>query len=190
MINLVGAAARAGVDYIQIRERDLPGRELLALACKARERAGGLSAKLLINERVDIALAAGLDGVHLPSNAVGPRRIRMIAPEGFVIGVSCHSTDQLRRAEDEGADFAVFGPVFDTPSKRQYGEPLGLESLTRACQAVELPVLALGGVGVDRVPSCVEAGAAGVAAISMFQSGVEIAQVVRRLRGGGITGAG
>ncbi len=178
----IGAAARAGVDYIQIREKDLTGRELLALACAARERLTGSGTKLLINERADVAIAAGLDGVHLPSNACEVRRIRGIGPEGFVIGVSCHSIGELQRAEDGGADFAVFGPVFDTSSKRRYGEPRGLPSLARACEAVELPVLALGGIGVDTAQSCVEAGAAGVAGISMFQSGVEVGEVVRRLR--------
>jgi len=177
----MGDAARAGVDLIQIREKDLSGHDLLALACEARERVAGSETKLLINERVDIALAAGLDGVHLPSNSVDAGRIRGIVPEGFLIGVSCHSLDELRRAEAEGADFAVFGPVFDTSSKRQYGEPVGLAGLARACGEVELPVLALGGIGVELARSCVEAGAAGVAGISMFQSGAEIDEIVRRL---------
>ncbi|MBI1356551.1 MAG: thiamine phosphate synthase [Acidobacteria bacterium] len=168
---------RAGVDWIQVREKDLPGGALWQLVQGAYEDGGG---KVLINERVDMAAAADLDGVHLPSDSVGAARARRILGERALIGVSCHGVEDVRRAASEGADFAVFGPVFDTPSKRRWGTPLGLGELSNAARAVSIPVLALGGVSPKNARDCRDAGAAGVAGISMFQ-GTELERTVEEL---------
>jgi len=169
LLQVVYGAIDQGVERIQIREKDLPGRQLLALTRSVVAVARPRGTRVLVNERTDIALAAGADGVHLPAHAIAPSKIREIAPTGFLVGVSCHSVDEAKRAEDESADFVVFGPVFATASKRIYGEPLGLAKLREATAAVAIPVLALGGVSASNIDACFEAGAAGIAGISLFQ---------------------
>jgi thiamine-phosphate pyrophosphorylase len=159
----------AGVDFVQVREKDLSARELAALVRAALALPNPLGAKILVNSRADVALACGAHGVHLPSRSIPPRTLRSIAPKGFVIGVSCHHVEEVRAAELEGADFVVFGPVFYTASKAPYGEPAGIEKLRDASAAAVIPVFALGGINGGNAAECTAAGAAGIAGISMFQ---------------------
>lgn len=156
----------ARVDYIQIREKDLSARDLLRLAADAVKMCR--HAQVLVNGRADIALAARAAGVHLPSRDIAPERLRTIAPPGFVIGVSCHTIGDVERAQ--AADFLVFGPVFDTPGK---GAAQGLSALAHAAAVSAVPVLALGGVTHANAQACIDAGAAGIAAIRHFQDNLE-----------------
>ena len=164
-LEVAARAAQDGVDMIQIRAKELPARAQIDLVRRAVCLG---TSRILVNTRTDIALAYGAHGVHLPAHSVAPELIRRIAPPGFLVGVSCHSIDELQAAEREGADFAVFGPIFPTASKS--GPPLGIDKLREAAASVSrLPVYALGGVTSGNARLCIEAGAAGVAGISLFQ---------------------
>jgi thiamine-phosphate pyrophosphorylase len=193
----IAEAARAGVDYIQLREKDLTARELELLASEAGRgivEATGLRTekeetrtRLLINSRADVALAVAADGVHLRSDDISSSEIRRIwspcgagapAREWPVISRSCHSTEDVQRAESEGADLAIFAPVFE----KKGASPAGLVALREACKE-KIPVFALGGVTVENATACLEAGAAGIAAIRLFQDN-KIEEVVRALRSG------
>ncbi len=164
LLGFISRAAQDGVELIQIREKHLPPRDLLAVTRSAVAIAQPFGAKVLVNTRADIALAAGAAGIHLPANSIAPCELRAIAPAGFLIGVSTHNVEELAAAEAEGADFAVFGPVFkDKP------RALGIETLRAAVRAVSLPVFALGGIGAGNAAQCLAAGCAGIAGISLFQ---------------------
>jgi thiamine-phosphate pyrophosphorylase len=171
--NLLDNIARnlaAGVEWVQIREKDLSARELFDLTALVLGLPNPHQSKILVNTRVDVALAAGANGAHLPGGSPPPRRWRACSPKGFSLGVSCHTLDEVRAAEHEGADYVVFGPVFAPRSKVTALEPRGIEALAEAALAVRIPVLALGGITRANTRDCMRAGAAGVAAISLYQS--------------------
>jgi thiamine-phosphate pyrophosphorylase len=179
-------AATAGVDWIQIREKDLSGRELTRLTEQAILLAKGRSA-ILVNDRVDVAYACGAAGVHLGEQSLAASEARRLISERrrlekFIIGVSVHLLQTALRAEESGADYVIFGPVFSTPSKASLGKPQGLEGLGEVCRRLKVPVLAIGGITLENAKNCLAAGAAGIAAIRLFQDAKELDAVVRELR--------
>jgi len=175
-------AIRAGVDLIQIREKDLATRELMDLVKGAVDGARGTKARITVNDRLDVALALGAAGVHLGTQSMPARAARACVPPDFLVGVSCHSVEDTLEAEAAGADYVVLGPIFPTASKLAYGPPLGLATLQEAASRVNTPILALGGITVERVKACLEAGATGIAGISVFQDCDSLEERVRELR--------
>lgn len=163
-LEVAARAARNDVDMIQIRAKQLSACRLDALVRTVLRVAR--NSRVLVNTRTDVALACGAHGVHLPAGSMSPETIRRITPMGFLIGVSCHIVDELQAAEREGADFAVYGPVF--PSVTKSLSPIGIEAFREAVASVRLPVYALGGVTAENAPQCIQARAAGVAGISLF----------------------
>ena len=158
--------AEAGIGAVQIREKDLDDRAVLELAREAR--AVLPTATVLVNGRLDIALAAGADGAHLPADGVPVAALRRRFGPGVLLGVSTHRVEEVERALQDGADYVTFGPVWPTPSKERYGPPVGVEELAQAAE-VGIPVYALGGVMLSRFEEAAAAGAAGVAGIRLFQ---------------------
>lgn len=175
--------AAAGVDGVQIREKDLDDRALLALARLARAELTPPegTTTLLVNGRLDVALAAGVDGTHLPATGVPLTALRRRFGPGVLLGRSTHTLEEVEQARRDGADYVTFGPVYETPSKAGYGPPAGLERL-RAAARLRIPVYALGGVTLSRFGEVAAAGVAGVAAIRMFQDSVELRQAARAAR--------
>ena len=170
---------------MQVREKDLTSRELIILveeALSATREQGMGGARVVVNDRVDVALAGGADGAHLAAHSMPVQVVRRFVPRAFVIGVSCHSLGEAMAAESGGADYLVLGPVFETPSKLGYGPPLGLEKLRNVTSRIRIPVLALGGITVDRIRPCLEAGASGIAGIRIFQDCESVQERVRELR--------
>lgn len=176
------SAMQAGVNLVQLREKDLTTRELVELATAAVEASRGSETRIVINDRLDIAMAIGANGVHLGGHSVPVEVARRHVGKDFIIGASCHSLDQALAAEAGGADYILLGPVFDTPSKRRYGPPLGLDKLSEVARLLKIPVLALGGVTSDNVKMCLDAGATGIAGIRLFQECPSVQDRVVELR--------
>lgn len=166
----VREALEGGVECVQLREKDLSPDSLFSLALELRHLTRRFGAKLLINDRADVALACDADGVHLTATSLPIAAVRKIVGPERLIGVSAHRPDEIAKAAGQGADFATFGPVYFTPSKAAYGPPVGLEKLGEACRGALLPVFALGGVKLERLDEILAAGAAGVALISAILS--------------------
>lgn len=186
LVAAFGRAAQAGVDWIQIREKDLPAGRLAGLvrAALALAKPGQ---RVLVNDRLDVALATGAHGVHLgeaslPVEEVARWLRSAKSSPDFLIGVSCHSLEGARRAEQGGASYVFFGPVFATPSKAAFGPPQGLERLAEVCRRVKIPVLAIGGITAENAAACLSAGASGIAAIRLFQNETNLSETIRRLR--------
>lgn len=168
VIAQVAAAARSGVHLVQIRERDLEGRALLHLVRACVAAVAGTSTRVLVNDRLDVAIAAGAHGVHLRGDSIPGARARAMAPSPFLIGRSVHDPDEAQRVTNEGGlDYLVFGPVFATSSKPGR-EAAGLDALRSVVLRTTLPVLGVGGVTSERVVALTDVGAAGFAAISLF----------------------
>jgi thiamine-phosphate pyrophosphorylase len=201
LLEKIRTAAAAGMDWIQIREKDLSGKDCAALAREALRRvaqatspASGaprtLVARIVINDRLDVAIAERAGGVHLGENSLPVREAkRLIATtspgsnmkNNFLVGVSCHSLEAAQSAAD-GADYLFFGPVFATPSKAVFGAPQGLEALAKVCRGVTVPVLAIGGITLENAAACLASGAGGIAAIRLFQDAADLTRLVARLR--------
>ncbi|HEV2196561.1 MAG TPA: thiamine phosphate synthase [Candidatus Acidoferrum sp.] len=209
LLEKIAAAAAAGVDWIQIREKDFSGKECSSLAREAVRLAGRsspgatakarlsskaerareqLSTRILVNDRLDVALAVQAGGVHLGEKSLPAREAQRLVKSlhrerDFLIGVSCHSLEAAKAAESGGADYLFFGPVFATPSKATYGAPQGLKCVAEVCRAVAIPVLAIGGITLENAADCLSAGASGIAAIRLFQDAPDLTAIVRALRG-------
>jgi len=189
----IEAAADAGVDWIQIREKDISGKDCSSLTREALHRAAKSSARktaptrILVNDRLDVAISQSAGGVHLGENSLPLVEVkRLVENRGnrkdFLIGVSCHSLEAARAAASRGADYLFFGPIFATPSKAAFGAPQGLERLAQVCRAVSIPVLAIGGITLENAADCLAAGASGIAAIRLFQDSQDMASLVQSLR--------
>jgi thiamine-phosphate pyrophosphorylase len=184
----ISRAATAGIDWIQIREKDLSTRELLALAnaaVKSVLETRGAHTRIIVNDRLDVALAVGAAGVHLGESSLPVAAVshwRGSAPRKFLIGASCHSLEGALAAEHDGADYIFFGPVFATPSKAAFGTAQGTEKLAEVSGKLGIPVLAIGGITAENARECLIAGAAGVAAIRMFQDAQGLKALASQLR--------
>jgi len=190
LLAVVGEALQAGVRAVQLREKDLATRDLYDLAGKLLAMTREAGAALLINDRVDVAMALAADGVHLTRRSLPPGEARRLLGPEKLVGISCHSLAEVREAEDGGVDFVVLGPIFETPSKARFGPPLTTAILRQARATTSLPILAIGGINSMRIPEVMAAGADGVSAISAVMAAAdpttatqELLSAVSRARG-------
>jgi thiamine-phosphate pyrophosphorylase len=163
------AASRAGVDLVQLREPDLEAAALSSLAARLVEAAGDTATRIVVNDRLDVALTCGAGGVHLRGDSIPPRRVREMTAPGFLIGRSVHGVDEAVLAARD-ADYLIAGTVFPTASKPGLREHLGMDGLSAIVRSVDIPVLAIGGISMERIEAVAGAGAAGVAAIGLFDA--------------------
>jgi thiamine-phosphate pyrophosphorylase len=197
LLKRIAIAVGTGIDWIQIREKDLSAKELSSLTRDAvaqtkqiNKREGTLT-RIIVNDRLDVALSEDSGGVHLGEHSLAAHDVYkwlrakpdLAKRRKFLVGVSCHSVQAAASAARDGADYIFFGPVFATPSKASFGAPQGLQRLAEACSAVTIPVLAIGGLTLDNASDCFGAGSAGIAAIRLFQDAENLASVVSDLRG-------
>jgi thiamine-phosphate pyrophosphorylase len=181
LLTVVEAALRGGARAFQLREKDLPPRDLYPLALRMRQLTQAYGARLLINDRLDVALAVNADGVHLTTASLPASVARRLLGPDRLLGVSTHSLAEAQAAAEEGADFVVFGPVFFTPSKAPYGQPIGLDAVRAVRAALGLPILAIGGVKKANLDQVIAAGADGIAVISAVISAADPAAATQDL---------
>lgn len=174
------AAFQAGIHWFQIREKTIEGRTLFELTRRIVD-ARPPGRRVYVNARADIALAAHADGVHLPADALPPAAVTTLSPK-LSIGISCHNRAEVQAAQVAGVDYANLSPVFDTPSKRKFGPPQGVEALREVCAAASIPILALGGITLDNARHCLGAGAHGIAAIRLFQPDDQLPHRIAQLQ--------
>jgi thiamine-phosphate pyrophosphorylase len=187
LIEFIKRAIAAEVDLFQIRERDLSARDLLYVSDAAAKLATGTNTRILVNDRADIAACAGV-GVHLRTASLRPEVVRQTLGSGLLVGASTHSIEEATAAELGGVDFVVLGPIFETESKRVYGPPIGSGALKRVASRLRIPVLALGGIREDNIGEALDAGAAGIAGISIFARSEGLERLVRTIKN--ISGSG
>lgn len=181
LLKLIEVASQSKVSMIQIREKNLTAGLLFKLTSQAVKITKNTETKILVNDRADVALAAKADGFHLTSNSISSQHIRQNFPKDFIIGVSAHSSAEVLKSKNEGADFAVFSPIFFTPNK---GKPLGVEKLAEVVKLAEdFPILALGGINESNFASTLIAGAKGIAGISLFNDAAKLPEIVERING-------
>ena len=166
LLDVVEEALKGGIRGVQLREKDLTSRELYELAYDLRKLTTQYAARLIINDRVDIALAVEADGVHLGLNSLPIHRARRLLGSSRLIGLSCHNQVNALMAQENGADFITFGPVYYTPSKANYGKPVGVDNLETVTHLLNIPVFALGGIKKENIPEVIAAGATGIALVS------------------------
>ena len=198
----IASVAAAGVDWVQIREKDLPGQELASLVRKAISRRS--SARIIVNDRVDVAVSENAGGIHLGENSLPVAEVAkwmnrsesgvVVSDHGVasqfpvrasgdcLIGASCHSLEGAKAAARDGADYIFFGPVFATPSKAKFGEPQGVKKLAAVCSALSISVIAIGGITMENAGESIGAGAAGIAAIRLFQDAADPKDIVSSLK--------
>ena len=197
LIQKIEEVVAAGIDWVQIREKDLPARELAALTREALRIVAKYSVnrsspiRVLVNDRLDVAIAERADGVHLGEKSLPVAEAKRLVEsalrqqaidQSFVIGVSCHSIEAAKSAERDGAAYIFFGPIFATPSKESFGPPQGLERLAHVCRITSIPMLAIGGMALDNAKSCIAAGIVGIAAIRLFQNAADPRKTVDSVR--------
>jgi len=183
LLGQFSAAITAGIQLIQIREKRLSARVLFELTSRAVSITQGTATRVLVNDRADIAAGAGADGVHLTTQSLEAAVVRQAFGERLLIGSSTHSLEEARRARDAGADFIVFGPVFESPAKKKYGPPVGLQALSGVARKLApFPVIALGGISIANAAECLCAGASGIAGISLFTEPEGLANVASVIR--------
>lgn len=181
LVPLLQRVLSVATPVIQLRERDLPVRELVALAREVRAVTNSCRSQLLINDRIDIALALDGVGVHLRSNSLPVSVARQLLGANRLLGISVHGVEEAVQAESQGADYIVFGPIYETPSKQKFGPPLGIQTLEKACRLVRIPIIGIGGVTAARAREMRQAGAFGVAVITAILGADDVESATREL---------